>query len=101
MKKNLKYTIVENKTDLRVNLSPDTAPFPPPSFHVWKKSDAYVTLENTGIYFDRVTRNHTGVYSLTVVNYDVHNKTNRIGMDTGNFTLDVVCKYSRYYTTIY
>lgn len=93
MKKNLEYTVVENKVGFILNLILDPLPFPTPTFHEWNTSNVNVTLKNNGVDFDIVTRKHADIYSLTVSNYHLCDKTRLIGTDTGNFTLNVICKF--------
>ena len=90
LEKNSIYKVVESANSFSIDLSRDPPPFPPPNYHVWNKTGVDVTLNGTAISFDNVTRRHTGTYSLTVANFYY---SEEVGRDTGNFTLDVLCKF--------
>ena len=88
------YTVKEGERNVVMNLSLSLSAFPPPSFYKWTKPAAYVTLNNSAISFDNITRKHAGVYTLMATNYHLNDSSSMIGTDTGNFSLDVVCKFS-------
>lgn len=93
LKKNVVYKIIAGEKNVIVDFSLDPPAFPPPKFLSWNKTGVYVTLKNSAISFDTITRKHSGTYSLTATNYHLDDNTKEVGTDTGNFTLDVVCKF--------
>ncbi len=94
LQKNLLYKVPEGERNVIIDLNLSYPPaFPPPSFHRWIKPEVYVTLNNSAVSFDSITREHAGVYSLTATNYHLNDSNRIIGTNTGNFTLDVVCKF--------
>ena len=88
------YKVKEGERNVVIDLSLSPPAFPPPSFYWWTKPAVYTTLNNSAISFDNITREHAGVYTLTAANHHLNDSDNMVGTDTGNFTLDVVCKVS-------
>ena len=90
------YKVKEGERNVTIDLSPSPPAFPPCSYYRWTKPEVYATLDDNSILFDNITRKHAGVYTLTATNYPLNysNNASMIGTDTGNFTLDVVCKFS-------
>ena len=87
------YEVKEGECNVVVDLSLSPPPFPSPTFHRWIKQEVYAILNNTAISFDKITRIHAGVYSLTATNYHLNDSNRKVGTDTGNFTLKVICKF--------
>ena len=49
-------------------------------------------INGSHLFFEKITRNDAGNYSLTVVNYHLVNTLREVGIATSNFTIDVICK---------
>ena len=72
--------------------------FPYPRSFSWEKDGN--TVENTtrqsfgypDLRINPVSRDDSGVYTLTATNYRLDNESVEIGSDSGSFTLDVLCK---------
>ena len=95
---NFTVKILENSSNITVNLSQDPAAFPEPTVFSWNKdrqplrTDLLPTYSN--VIFDTVRRADTGNYTVTATNFVLPGSPegNQVGNNTGGFHLDVICK---------
>lgn len=92
-------TVKENDRNVAVNLSLSKAAFPKPNFvSLHKQGDLLphnygISVTHYGVLFHLVNRRHAGNYTLCVANYHLEDSIEQVGKDTGNFTINVQCKY--------
>ena len=90
--------ILENSSNITVDLSQEPAAFPEPTVFSWNKggqplmTDLLSTYSN--VTFDTVRRADAGSYTITATNFVLPGSPggNQVGNDTGSFHLDVICK---------
>ena len=94
---NLEIKILEGTENISVDLGLDTVNCTPPSFISWSKANQFrnsfeemnVTIRNTTISFDNITRDHAGTYHLNLTKYYLDGKMRN---GDGSLTLNVLCK---------
>ena len=93
----LMFMIVENSSNVLVDLSQDSAAFPEPVLYNWTRNDVQLSspssvLTYSTITFPSVSRSDAGSYVVSATNFVLDNDTVPIGSDTGSFSMDVICK---------
>ena len=104
MQKNLNVRIQEGDTDVTIDLRQDPAPFPEPSIFNWNKDGQPLLADimsrtYSNVTFLSVTRNMSGNYTVSAINFLLDNPSQQLGSDVGSFQLDVLCK--QYYISEY
>ena len=92
--------VLENRTNITINLYQEPAAFPEPTVFNWNKdgqplkTDLLLTYSN--VTFDTVKRDDAGNYSVITTNFVLPDSSEfgigQVGNDTGSFYLDVICK---------
>ena len=92
--------VLENRTNITIDLYQEPAAFPEPTVFSWNKdgqplrTDLLLTYSN--VTFDTVKRADAGNYSVITTNFvspdSSESGTSQVGNDTGSFYLDVICK---------
>ena len=83
---------------ITVDLLQEPAPFPQPSSFVWSKDGLPLTgfdqLTFSSVTFDTIKRMDAGNYTVLTRNFALGGSLEQVGIDTGSFYLDVLCKCS-------
>lgn len=93
----LMFRIVENRLNFTIDLGQTPAAFPKPTLYTWTRNGIHLSgplpiLTYSTITFASVHRTDAGSYVISATNYVLGSNSVPIGSDTGNFSLDVVCK---------
>ena len=98
LKDNLLVRIEENSENVPIDLLQEPAPFPAPTSFQWYKNGQRLTeadrpLTYSNVTFSTVRREDTENYTVSATNFVIGSNTEQVGNDTGNFYLDVICKF--------
>ena len=92
----VRFQVGEN---LMVNLELDNPAHPFPTTFQWFKNGVEMSSNDSRVMFgypsliiNNAMPSDTGVYSLTATNHLLDNSSEILGTDTGEFTLDILCK---------
>ena len=90
--------IEENSENVLIDLLQEPAPFPEPNSFQWYKNEQRLTeadrpLTYSNVTFSTVSREDAGNYIVSATNFVIGSNTEQVGNDTGNFYLDVICKF--------
>ena len=100
LRTNFIVKVVERDGNIPVNLSMEPAAFPTPGIFQWSMDGMLVNSNSevnymypTAIFQRLIRRSDSGNYSLTATNHRLDNPAVEVGTGTGNFILDVLCKW--------
>ena len=87
----------EGELNVPIDLLLAPVAFPQPSKFEWLKDgqplrESGVTTTYSSVTFTSVMRTDAGNYTVNATNFLLDNSTQQVGIDTGSFYLDVVCK---------
>ena len=91
--------IEENSENVLIDLLQEPAPFPEPNSFQWYKNEQCLTEADrpltaySNVTFSTVSREDAGSYTVFATNFVIGSHTDQVGNDTGNFYLDVICKF--------
>ena len=90
--------IEENSMNVPIDLRQEPAAFPEPTSFQWYKNGQRLTeadcpLTYSNVTFSTVRREDAGNYTISATNFIISSNTEQVGNDTGNFYLDVICKF--------
>ena len=90
--------IAENSLNIPVDLRQEPVPFPESTSFLWYRNGQRLTeadrpLTYSNVTFSTVRREDTGNYTVSATNFVIGSNTEQVGNDTGNFYLDVICKF--------
>ena len=91
--------VLENTSNVTIDLQQELAAFPEPTLFSWNKDGqplmADLLSTHSNVTFATVRRSDTGNYTITATNFVLPGSpgTDQVGNDTGSFYLDVICKY--------
>ena len=91
--------IEENSENVPVDLRQEPVAFPEPTSFRWCKDGRHLTevdrptLTYSNVTFSTVRREDSGNYTISATNFVIGSNTEQVGNDTGNFYLDVICKF--------
>lgn len=94
---NFVVRVLDGRRNIPIDLTLDPPAFPEPTIFSWTKDGESLTIGPILTYstatFNTIERQDTGDYTVNATNFILDNPTQRIGSDTGSFTLDVICKF--------
>ena len=98
MRDNFLVRIEENSWNVPIDLLQEPVPFPEPTSFQWYKNGQRLTeadrlLTYSNVTFSTVRREDAGNYTISTTNFVIGSNTEQVGNDTGNFYLDVICKF--------